>query len=504
MARRLPSKPRYKISYRARSKIWFTKDSRLRRFFSIRGRQLVRRRRLFTRAVLVANKIKWVVARRFIRPYTRVKSGRSRRLSYTHNFYAKQQFRAFFGKVEENSLRSLVKANKHVTTKRSKAFYSSLETRLDVILYRRRVLPTIFACNQYIRMQGIFLAEGVSYEPHNSIRPGTLRSFTPKAWSLVYDHRLTRVFYRLYGTWVMRKRQRRIFAKKFRWLTYSIRRARSPYYALRRWAQLTRRFKFLLKVRINPLRDWRDVFLRLDRGNSSKREDFFAKFNLVEFLRVKIERDLRQQGRSLSRLLASRYFSGASFKNFLSNQVIAYTYTYVISQRRVNLIYRLSMAEQFFYEGIILNGVSPAEESLAPETLLKDLHSLLGQRRFLLSQRLGVDSVQVKLQTSLLLRQQSGNDLSPSVESIAGGIKPTQQQRLPSVSYFLLHQRRKMRRQRRLPRLKKVHWHVPAYRHFDARTLQIAIIRYPQAVELSYPFRCSIPKILSFYKSRGF
>jgi len=36
-------KPRYKIAFLAKNKIWYYKDSRLRRFFNIRGKKLIRR-----------------------------------------------------------------------------------------------------------------------------------------------------------------------------------------------------------------------------------------------------------------------------------------------------------------------------------------------------------------------------------------------------------------------------------------------------------------------------
>jgi hypothetical protein len=51
------NKPRYRIPFQAQSKVWSYKDSRLRRFFNIRGRKLVRRGN-FKRYVLVFNNMK--------------------------------------------------------------------------------------------------------------------------------------------------------------------------------------------------------------------------------------------------------------------------------------------------------------------------------------------------------------------------------------------------------------------------------------------------------------
>jgi len=63
-------KPRYKIAFQAKNKIWPYKSSRLRRFFNIRGRKLVRRGK-FKREVVVFNNMKWTIARRYIRPHMR-------------------------------------------------------------------------------------------------------------------------------------------------------------------------------------------------------------------------------------------------------------------------------------------------------------------------------------------------------------------------------------------------------------------------------------------------
>jgi len=50
-------KPRFKIAFQAKSKIWAYKNSRLRHFFSIRGRRLFRGG-FFRRNVIVANTLK--------------------------------------------------------------------------------------------------------------------------------------------------------------------------------------------------------------------------------------------------------------------------------------------------------------------------------------------------------------------------------------------------------------------------------------------------------------
>lgn len=61
-------KPRNKISFITKSKVWPDKNGYFRHFFSIRGRRLFRKQDLFVRCVLVASSRKWLTVRRSRRP----------------------------------------------------------------------------------------------------------------------------------------------------------------------------------------------------------------------------------------------------------------------------------------------------------------------------------------------------------------------------------------------------------------------------------------------------
>ena len=43
------------------------------------------------------------------------------------------------------------------TFDRNKSFFGSLEQRADMFLFRMRLLPTIYACNQFVHHQGLLL-----------------------------------------------------------------------------------------------------------------------------------------------------------------------------------------------------------------------------------------------------------------------------------------------------------------------------------------------------------
>ena len=180
-------KPRYTVAYLANNKIWPYKNSRLRRIVSLRGRRFFRGG-LFRRYVLVATTRKWTEARRRFRPFRlRLGRGRSggiglsvfgrpRRRRYRDIFYTKQQLRAFHGKRSERWLRNTLKrCSFHATIThgaRSRSFIACLESRLDRVLFRSRLFPTIFACHQFIHHLGLTVNGAFESSPQRLLRPG--------------------------------------------------------------------------------------------------------------------------------------------------------------------------------------------------------------------------------------------------------------------------------------------------------------------------------------------
>jgi ribosomal protein S4 len=87
-------------------------------------------------------------------------------------FYKKQQLRAFHGKIKELAFRKNFQRFLISGTNRNKSFFASLERRLDMFFFRMRLLPTIFACNQYILQHGVQVNKGFEYSPSALIRTG--------------------------------------------------------------------------------------------------------------------------------------------------------------------------------------------------------------------------------------------------------------------------------------------------------------------------------------------
>jgi len=100
--------------------------------------------------------------------------GRPFKRRYRTIFYAKQQLRLFHGEIKESSFRNFFQNHLSATTTRNKSFFSALESRLDMVFFRRRLLPTIFACRQFIMHQGLEVNSGIETSPRALIRTGDM------------------------------------------------------------------------------------------------------------------------------------------------------------------------------------------------------------------------------------------------------------------------------------------------------------------------------------------
>lgn len=257
---RTPYRPRYALSYRTRTKVWPNKNSRLRRLVSLRGRRL-QRGGLFRRYVLVATTIKWTEARRQIRPVIRrggaartggrVAFGRPRRRRYRDSAAAAQQVRSFAGKRSARALRQLVRrgvgGGRGGAGVGSTSFFAALASRLDMVLFRRRLRPTVVAAHQFIHHQGIAVNGRLAFSPRRLLQPGDTVSIRPdtftsseranrrlRRWRTILWDLFCRVYYRRWGLYTLRRRLLTIGKKIGR--RYAIRRGsvgRTAYFRAR-------------------------------------------------------------------------------------------------------------------------------------------------------------------------------------------------------------------------------------------------------------------------------
>jgi len=108
------------------------------------------------------------------------------RYRFRDAFYTKQQLRHFYGKVKEGAFRKFFRDHLSSVTDRNRSFFAALERRLDMVVFRMRLLPTIFACHQLIHHQGVFINNGIEHSPHALVKPGDIVSISKAQWGALY------------------------------------------------------------------------------------------------------------------------------------------------------------------------------------------------------------------------------------------------------------------------------------------------------------------------------
>ena len=63
---------------------------------------------------------------------------------------------------------------------RTKSFFAGLESRLDIIFFRIRLLPTIFACRQFINHQGLEVNSVLQKSPRSLVATGDMVALPTK------------------------------------------------------------------------------------------------------------------------------------------------------------------------------------------------------------------------------------------------------------------------------------------------------------------------------------
>jgi len=526
-------KPRYKIAFQAKSKIWPYKDSRLRRFFNIRGRKLVRRG-FFKRYVVVFNNMKWTIARRYIRPYMRRRKAVRRR--FRNAFYTKQQLRAFHGKIKEEKFRNFFRKYLTHGVNRNMSFFAALERRLDIFLFRMRLLPTIFACHQYIMHHGVILNKGIERCPSAVVRPGDTLTISAAHWKALYYYLQERIMYRVYGKQRMLRRKYTKLKKKT-WWTRSVLRASSLVFYI--WRKRRYLDIFLIERRKRFLKLFRTLYkqfhflLRLDdpeyvKKNATLIENLwlihaqfsrlyakYKKFNYLEKIRRKFFYaqwfKFKSKFAKVSNLGKQKKINSNELKSLSLRTRNKQMYTHFIYLLKsisstylnwLSLMLQLRLEELNYYNLLF---ISLKEHDIQTKV---NFNKIIKQRKkFLILQSAYIRKniiTYYQLFFRRFFRFETRKSFYKQVSVQPDLKKPPVTKRVANgniLTYFLMRRRFRIRRSKRIPRLKQVHWAIPRYIHFDVRTLRAVFLYSPDAHEIHYSFKCSLPKIVSFYKS---
>lgn len=535
-------KPRYTLAHLTKNKIWPYKDSYLRRFYELRARR-VQRGGLFRRNVLVANTRKWVLARRFFRPYSRRTNkitggagktayGRPRKRQYRETFDRKQQLRFFHGKVKEDAFRQFFRYYRSTVGKPSTAFFSALESRLDRVFFRRRLLPTIFASHQFIQHQGLIVNGALEKSPRAIIRVGDTVEIPESVWKPFYWDLFCRVYYRRWGLFIFRRRQYTQLKKKlFSVKTRDQRKVRFNRY-------FTPTIKTLFTTGAPKVSGWKTIEptsfgSSKNLATSSAVQSFYSRYQGTTNFKFARGRQTNPFNRSRGSLVVHKHIQGSTFADKVQSLLTDFN-GYVASGPQSDSTFYTQVRVPHLLKkdaGALASLVSrdakrikkPQSKSKASQiSEFQNIEQIQSFTNYFITYRKEAnvyadDSVESKnlnlfidkLQQlqKLVISRRLRKVLLPSISTstLYKGQK-TLYKGSPARKQFVRAQHRLLNKQKRLrkvARLKAVHRYIPAYLQRDFRTLRAVKIKSPGAEEIYHPFRASFAKRRSFYKVRG-
>ena len=184
-------KPRYKFCYIVKNKIWPYKKSRLRKMIDKRGRSIYRKGWWPHRRFMVMKSLKWILFRKNLGSSFSLfsfKNSMQKRIYNPSNKYKFQMvrfkgFRMSYGKIDREKFQHLFKRFfKKKFIFKYLNFLKSLEFRLDMILFRLKIFPTIFGCHNLIKTLGVYVNGNLLKTPGFLVQVGDIISFSYHIW----------------------------------------------------------------------------------------------------------------------------------------------------------------------------------------------------------------------------------------------------------------------------------------------------------------------------------
>lgn len=475
--------PRYKICFQTRNKVWIYKNSRLRNFYKIRSK-IVLKSGKNAKQFLITKNMKWTVMRRQMVPYFRRKNRFF--FFYKNLFFTKQQLKSFYGGLKEYQLRNIFKKTWNVSQNFKKnVFLGALEQRLGVIFFRMKILPTMFACNQLIKHHGILVNNQNTMLINFRVSLGDIVSIPETLWLMFYKFIYERLSHRFFGDFLLRCR-RSFVLKKIQYFRLKKKR----FYILN--LSLRKIFKkhiiYSKKVKLF-------LFKQFCIVGSNKMIPFSFKQNCLKILIIIFIRRIllktiriKKYMKYLRKWHKKAYFFKMKF--FLFNIIS-------LNQNLRNLL--------FIYMKIIwatdfLNQIQHINEHA--DYTNEQRSFIIKYSKKLFAHEFFKDEFAL---TQSVLRNQT-----QIIQTVQRGFKIFYKFKNKSFKYkkFFIFLLRKLRYRKFKKKVfknfcKKPHWYIPAYLELDFNTLRTAFVRYPQVDNVHFGFLCSFKKIISFYKERA-
>ena len=464
-------KPRYKLSYQTKSKIWPYKNSYLRGFYLIRSNWIKPKTWQFKKYFIVAKNIKWHEARNYFNPNIKKLSkklifgkkayGRPKALSQRYKilFYQKQKLRKFYGKLNENKFRIIFKTHKINVASNSNSFFVSLESRLDVVFFRIRLLPTIFTCHQYILYNGLELNTKLEKSPSCQLQVGDILSVPQSSWLFFYYKIFKRVYYRRWGQFITKRR----FLKKIK------------------------RIYFFKKINIGN-----------NKTNSKKLKVVSKKIKIKLFWLKKIytQKFVNININAITVKKAKIYYN-----NKIKKSITYFTFKNIKNVQKFKDTIKLITDDLHIFKEVADHFKGWIKQfklkSTVNITLLNKIKKEQQEEKidFLIEKYL---QYQKRYFANRYYTYNKRKRWSWPL------FRSNHTKWFNQFKWFCFKINKKKERKQRITRIKSVHFFVPSYLQIDFRTLTLIKIKSPSIKERYYPFQMSLAKTYTFYKSRGY
>ena len=490
--------PRYKICFQTKNKVWIYKNSRLRNFYKIRHKIVLKTGR-FSKKYLITKNMKWTVARRQMVPYFRKKN----RFSYNYKnlFFTKQQLKNFYGGLKEYEMRNIFKRTWNTKNMfRCNSFLGGLEQRLSMVLFRMRFLPTIFSCHQYIKHKGILVNNILITIPTSCVKIGDFVSINSDQWFLFYKFLFERIQNRFFGQGLLVWRKN-FLLNKILSIRYKNKQKYIQNFKLLKLFKIEKeKFDLIKKFLINT---YKSLF--------KKKKEIILIKNLKNFQLFRINWKLNSL-----KILSAHFYSNIFVKlkkvrkhlkylrkwknqlyNFKINQIVFEIVNVKYLMRNFISFFLEMLFSWFSYDMIMFSIINEKQNYYLNENF-----TILSQKiNFLLENR---------LEPLIETRNWHSFSFKRIKNRLEMRLKKVKHFRIYSIKNkrFLNYKLRKLKRKRFKKNLfkhwcKKSHLFIPQYLEMDLNTLRASFIKHPEINEVFFGFINTFKKIISFYKERA-
>ena len=459
-------RPRFKISFQSKNKVFLYKNSKFRRYYNVRDPIYIRRYFKYRKTLRLRN-MKWTVARRFMNPV--LKKKQFSRYQYGNSLKTKQQLKHFYGKLKEKQLQRLFKMSWLSKQQfRQDAFLGALEHRLDILLFRMRVLPTIFACKQYILHKGIYVNNEKMTLPNYQAKIGDIISLDQNEWNLFYERLVNKARIRLIGHEITKSNERykqnesKIILHKF----------------VRNRMRINLKLLDELDVLKKDYKQIQYIFLNYVLKSNQNNPLSLELLKFLKFLNKKIKKV--QKTLPFLRIWTSKkYVTGELY--VLLNYILIKFY---LEQCKLFLNKIIQLQKNDKTNLSTLNTKFLVQENKLYKNSLKQL-----EQQILVTLR-GYFLVPELIERKLLRKTRQR--------------QLRKQKRKANVWWLDKDVMNERKSKNKWWWESKPHWYVPSYLEVDYKTLRVGIIANPNNTNVFYPFHCSFNQVISFYTDKGF